>query len=114
MNIEIGKKYLVNGEYVEALAYNEGKEVVMVKETDGNLMFVLGSFDIKDNKIISNNRMSYTVTETEILDCINSYLTDNGIDSPTTIDMVVKAVRNTYYQIPTYIAEVIAEWYMRQ
>ena len=113
MNIEIGKRYFINGESVEVLVCNTDKEVLMVKETDGNLMFVMGSFNVKDSKIISSNRMSYTVTETEMLDRINSYLADGDMDSTVTVDAVVKAVRNTYYQIPTYVAEVIAEWYMR-
>ena len=112
MNIEIGKKYLVNGEYVEVLAYNKEKEVLLVKETDGNLMFILGNFDVKDSTIICSNRMSYTVTETEMLNCINSYLADDEMNKTFTADAVVKAVRNTYYQMPTYIAEVVAEWYM--
>lgn len=113
MNIEIGKRYFMNGERVEALVCNEGKEVLLVKETDGNLMFILGSFNVKDGNIISSNRMSYTVTETEMLDCINSYLADNNSDSVVTADAVVKAVRNKYYTIPAYLAEVVAEWYMQ-
>ena len=113
MNIEIGKKYLINGESVEALVCNTDKEVLMVKEADGNLMFVVGSFNVKDGNITNNNRLSYTVTETEMLDCINSYLADDDMDNTVTVDAVVKAVRNTYYQIPTYLAEIIAEWYMR-
>lgn len=113
MNIEIGKKYLLNGENVEVLACNKDKEVAMVKEADGNLMFILGNFDVKDSTIICNNRISYTVTETEMLDCINSYLADGEMDKTFTADAVVKAIRNTYYQMPTYIAEVVAEWYMR-
>ena len=113
MNIEIGKRYFVNGESVEVLVFNANKEVLMVKEADGNLMFVVGSFNVKDDNITNNNRLSYTVTETEMLDCINSYLADNNMNSTVTVDAVVKAVRNTYYQIPTYLAEVIAEWYMR-
>ena len=114
MNIEIGKKYLVNGEYVEVLAHNEGKEVMMVKEADGNLMFILGNFDVKDSTIICSNRMSYTVTEKEMLDCINYYFADSNMDNTSPVDsIIVKAIRNTYYQMPTYIAEVVAEWYMR-
>ena len=113
MNIEIGKRYFVNGESVEVLVFNANKEVLMVKEADGNLMFVVGSFNVKDDNITNNNRLSYTVTETEMLDCINSYLADNNMNSTVTVDAVVKAVRNTYDQIPTYLAEVIAEWYMR-
>ena len=113
MNIEIGTRYFINNERVMALAYNQDKEVLMVKETDGNLMFVLGKFNVKDSKIISSNRMSYAVTETEMLDCINSYIADNYMDNAVTVDTVVKAVKNKYYQIPTYLAEVVAEWYMR-
>lgn len=113
MNIEIGKKYFINGESVEVLVCNTDKEVLMVKETDGNLMFVVGGFNVKDNNITNNNRLSYTVTETEMLDCINSYIADNYMDNAVTVDTVVKAVKNKYYQIPTYLAEVVAEWYMR-
>ena len=113
MNIEIGKKYFINGESVEVLVCNTDKEVLMIKESDGNLMFVVGSFNVKDGNITNNNRLSYTVTETEMLDCINSYLADGDMDSTVTVDAVVKAVRNKYYQIPTYLAEVVAEWYMR-
>ena len=110
MNINIGTKYLMNGKAVEALAYNKEKEVLLVKETDDNLMFVLGQFDVKDSNIISTNRVSYTITETEMLNCVESYDVYNN----ATKEMVVKAIRKTYYQIPTYLAEVVAEWYMRQ
>jgi hypothetical protein len=113
MNIEIGKKYFMNGESVETLAYNTDKEVLMVKETDGNLMFVLGNFNVKDSNIISSDRMSYTITEKEMLDCINYYLSNNDMGGAVTAEVVVKAVRNKYYQIPTYLAEVVAEWYMK-
>jgi homogentisate 1,2-dioxygenase len=112
MNIEVGKKYTMNNETVEVLAYNQDKEVLLVKETDGNLMFVLGSFDVKDSNIYSKHRMGYTVTEKEVLDCINSYIVDNNVEAVTD-EVVVKAVRGTFYKIPTQLAEVIAEWYMR-
>ena len=113
MNIEIGANYLINGVNVEALVYNQSKEVLMVKETDGNLMFILGQFNVKDSTILCKDIMSYTITDTEVLNCINSYLANCDKDSEFTAETVVKAIRNTYYQIPTYIAEVVAEWYMR-
>ena len=113
MNIEIGAKYLLNGESVEVLAYNSSKEVLMVKEADGNLLFVLGQFNVKDGTIICKDIMSYTITDTEILNCINSYLADGDMDKAITAEEVVKAVRKIYYQIPTYLAEVVAEWYVK-
>ena len=111
MNIEIGKRYFVNKEMVVTLAYNQEKEVLLVKETDGNLLFILGEFAVNNSNIISINRMSYTVTEAEMLDCINTYITNNNVE--TTMETVANAVRNTYYQIPRYLAEVVAEWYMK-
>ena len=113
MNIEIGTKYLINGESVEVLACNQDKEVLMVKEADGNLLFVLGQFNVKDSTIICKDIMSYTITDTEVLNCINSYLADGDMDDVITAEVVVKAVRNTYYQIPTCLAEVVAEWYVK-
>lgn len=111
MNIEIGKKYLIDGETVEALAYNENKEALLVKEVDGNLVFVLGKFIIKNDDIICHNRMGFTVSDIEMLDYINTYFSDN-VDTAVTKENVVKAIRNTYYKIPTYLAELVADWYI--
>lgn len=111
MSIEIGKKYFIDGETVEALAYNENKEALLVKEIDGNLVFVLGKFIIKDDDIVCHNRMGFAVNDVEMIDCIDSYFSDNG-DTVITKEKVVDAIRNTYYKIPTYLAELIADWYM--
>ena len=112
MNIEIGKTYVMNNEAVEVLAYNEKNEILLVKENDENLVFILGDFNVKDGVIFSNNRVNYTVTATEILNCINKYVA-NGDAKSTIAEVIVKAIRNTYYKIPTQLAEVVAEWYMR-
>lgn len=112
MNIKLGKRYLLNDVKVVALAYNIENGVLMVKETDGNLIFVLGNFTVDDDKLIVKNTTSFTVTDSKMLDCINSYLTENNTEKITT-SIIVTAIRNTYYKIPTRIAEVIAEWYIR-
>ena len=111
MNIEIGSKWSVDNETVEVLACKD--EVIMVKENDGNLVFILGGLTSNKNGfgVVSHNKMSYTVTDTEMLNCINTYFADS--EELVSAETVVKAVRNTYYKIPTKIAEVIAEWYMR-
>ena len=111
--IEIGKKYILHDTEVVALAHLPENEVLMVKEPDGNLFFVLDDFVVLTDKIASKNSMSFTVTEKEVLDCINSYIAENTIEKVTR-DIVVTAIRNTYYKIPTKIAEVIAEWYLKQ
>jgi hypothetical protein len=110
--IEIGKKYFMHDTTVVALAYLPENGVLMVKETDGNLFFVLDEFTVVNEKLISKNAMSFTVTEKEMLDCINSYITANSVEKVTK-DIVVTAIRNTYYKIPTKIAEVVAEWYLK-
>lgn len=110
--IEVGKKYILHDTEVVALAYLPENEVLMVKETDGNLFFVLDDFVAINDKIITKNTMSFTVTEREMLDCIISYIKENTIEKATR-DIVVTAIRNTYYKIPTKIAEVIAEWFLK-
>ena len=111
--IEIGKKYILHDTEVVALAHLSENEVLMVKEPDGNLFFVLDDFVVTNDKIISKNSMSFTVTEKEVLDCINNYIAESNITTATN-DIIVTAIRNTYYKIPTKIAEVIAEWYLKQ
>ena len=110
--IEIGKRYFLHDTRVVALAYLPENEVLMVKETDGNLFFILDDFIVEDGKLIAKNTMSFTVTEREMLDCIGNYIIENNVEKVTK-DIVVTAIRNTYYKIPTKIAEVIAEWYIR-
>ena len=110
--IEIGKKYFLHDTRVVALAYIPENGVLMVKETDGNLFFILDDFAVTDGKLMAKNTMSFTVTEKEMLDCINKYIAENNIEK-TNKDIVVTAIRNTYYKIPTKIAEVVAEWYLR-
>ena len=111
--IEMNKKYCMHNSEVVALAYLPENEVLMVKEPDGNLFFVLDDFVVVGNKITTKNTVSFTVTENEITNCINSYLSTNNITTATN-DIIVTAIRNTYYKIPTQIAEVVAEWFMRQ
>jgi hypothetical protein len=83
----------------------------MVKEPDRNLLFILGNFTVNNDELIVRNTTSFTVTENEMLDCINGYLVENDTEKVTK-DIIVTAIRNTYYKIPTRIAEVIAEWYI--
>ena len=110
--IEIGKRYVLHDTEVVALAYIPENEVLMVKEPDGNLFFVLDNFVVAGDKIITKNTMSFTVTEKEMLNCINSYIAENTVEKITK-EIVVTAIRDTHYKIPTKIAEVIAEWYLR-
>lgn len=110
--IEIGKEYFMHDTTVVALAYLPENEVLMVKEPDGNLFFILDDFIVMNDKIIAKNSISFTVTENEIIDCINSYITQNDVEKVTK-DIVITAIRNTYYKIPTKIAEVVAEWYLK-
>jgi len=110
--IEVGKKYFMHDTRVVALAYIPENEVLMVKETDGNLFFILDDFVVANGKLITKNSMSFTVTEKEMLNCINTYLAESTVEEVTK-DIVVTAIRNTYYKIPTKIAEVVAEWYIK-
>ena len=86
----------------------------MVKEVDGNLFFILDDFTVVNGKLMTQNTISFTVTEKEMLDCINKYIAENFSNTEkANKDIVVTAIRNTYYKIPTKIAEVVAEWYLK-
>ena len=110
--IEVGKRYCLHDTRVVALAYIPENEVLMVKEPDGNLFFILDDFVATDSKIIAKNSISFTVTEKEMINCIGDYIVGNKVEKATK-DIIVTAIRNTYYKIPTKIAEVIAEWYIK-
>lgn len=110
--IEVGKRYSLHNTSVVALAYIPENEVLMVKEPDGNLFFILDGFVVTNDKIIAKNSISFTITEREMLDCIGDYIVENKTEKVTK-DIIVTAIRNTYYKIPTKIAEVIAEWYIK-
>lgn len=110
--IEVGKRYTLHDTRVVVLSYLPENEVAMVKEPDGNLFFILDGFVITNDKIIAKNSISFTVTEKEMINCIGDYIVANKIEKVTK-DIIVTAIRNTYYKIPTKIAEVVAEWYIK-
>ena len=107
--LNFNRKYLINGIECQPLFYDKDKEIFMLKEDDGNLSFILGDFKVKGDKIICRSKISYTVSEKEMLDCINSSLAEDK--SVVTVEMVVNAIQSKYNKIPTTIAEVIADWY---
>lgn len=112
MNVVIGNKYVVGETECEVLGYNKEKEILFLKEQDGILAFVLGTFNVADgNKIIANSKMSFTVSESEMLEIINLAFA-NGEKSINEAN-VVSAIRNKYYRIPSAIAFEIAKWYLR-
>ena len=107
--LKFGKKYFVNNIKCEPLYYSKDKEVLMLREYDGNLSFIFGDFKVQNDKIVCTNKVSYTISEKEMLDCINSNLAEDK--SVVTVERVVNAIQNKYYKIPTTIARVIAEYY---
>ena len=107
--LEFGKKYLIGNIECELLYYDRAKEILMLKENDGILSFIVEDFKVKGDKIICRSKISYTVSEKEMLDCINSSLAEDK--SVFTVEMVVNAIQSKYNKIPTTIAEVIAGWY---
>lgn len=107
--IEIGKEYCVNDIECKAVAYNKEKKVLVLKEKDGNIIFISNGFVVKDKNIICNRTYSYMVTDKEFFDCINTNLkTFKGI--PTQKDMI-NILRSRYYKIPSVLLEAIVSWY---
>jgi hypothetical protein len=112
MNVEIGSKYIVNGMECEVLTCNKEKEILFLKEQDGTLAFVLGTFKVTNgNEIIANNKTSFTVSEAEMLESIE--VGEGNYKKPIAKESIVSIVQNKYHQIPTTLAEEIAEWYMK-
>jgi hypothetical protein len=118
--LDFAKKYFVNTVECKPMFYNKEKEVLMVREDDGNLMFIIGRFKVDNNTIVCANSIGYTVSETELIDCIKNYLknklleetAEKIISNNTLKSYIINGVQYKYYKIPTHIAEVIAEWYM--
>ena len=109
--IYFDKKYFVNGVECQPLIYNKDKGVLMLKDNNGTFSFIISDFRIKENTIICTNQISYTVKDYEIEECIKAYL-DKHKNTVGTINGIASAIREKYYKIPTYLAEVIAEWSM--
>ena len=107
--IKIGRKYFMNGTEVEALAYKTENEVLMVRDNEGYLDFIVGDFKTVDDNLVTRNTVGYMVTDKEMLDYINNDISKIKAHSK---DDVIKAIRNKYYKIPRKIAEVVAEWYL--
>ena len=107
--IEIGKEYYVNDIKCKAVAYYEEKKVLVLKEEDGNIIFISDGFTVKDKNIICVRTYSYMVTDKEFFNCINTNLkTFKGI--PTQKDMV-NILRSRYYKIPSVLLEAVVSWY---
>ena len=112
MNVVIGNKYIVGETECEVLTCNKEKEILFLKEQDGTLVFVLGAFKVVDgSKIIANSKMSFTVSESEMLETIN-FAFANGEKAINEAN-IVSVIRNKYYRIPSAIAFEIAKWYLR-
>ena len=107
--IKIGRKYFMNGTEVETLAYKTENEVLMVRDNEGYLDFIVGDFKTVDDNLVTRNTVGYMVTDKEMLDCINNDISKIKSHSK---DDVIKAIRNKYYKIPSKVAEVVAEWYL--
>ena len=113
--IKIGNQYYnaeENDIKYEILFYDKKKKVLMVKDTQDNIVnFIIGKFKVKDNRLDYDTSMSYTVSDKEFLDCINTYFAQNK-DISVSQDLVATAIRRKYYKIPLHLATVVADWYM--
>lgn len=107
--IKIGRKYELNGVECKALATNNNGNVVLVRENDGHLAFVIGDFQIKQHNILATEVMGFSISDTEMRDYLNERC---AIAEPIDSTDVAKIIRKRYYKIPTCLAEVVASWYM--
>ena len=106
--IKIGRKYELNGVECEVLAKNNNGNVVLVKENDGHLTFIIGDFKVKQNSILATEVMGFAISDTEMRDYLNEYRVVEPLNSTD----IAKIIRKRYYKIPTCLAEVVANWYM--
>lgn len=116
-NIEIGRKYHIGDIECEAVVYNKDKEVLMLREQDGNISFVLGDFVVKGNEIDYKTIRSYMVKNNEFIDCINKGMAGAVVSSITVANVIkdiTEVLHDKYYKIPSYLLEVVAEWYCTQ
>lgn len=108
--IKVGRKYTLNGVECEALTISNDGDVALVRENDGNLAFVIGGSKGKNNNIVAAEVIGFTVSDTEMVEYLNTHCINltGSLDS----SVIAQIIRNKYYKIPTYLAEVIAIWYM--
>ena len=112
--IEIGKKYFIGRTEYEILYYDEEQKIILTKDEGDNLIFIFLSenYKIKDGCIIAKgNKMSFTITESEMLECINTYFSLRT-DEEVAEESIISAIRNKHYKISTPLAKIIAKWYM--
>ena len=106
--IKIGRKYELNGVECEVLAKNNNGSILLIEENDGNLAFILGDIQIKQDKILATEVIGFSISHTEMRDYLNDHCVENVQPNPSDI---AKIVRKRYYKIPTSLAEVIGVWY---
>ena len=104
------EKCMLNGVECEILAANNNGDTLLIAENDGNLVFAVGSPNIENNNIIASRVIGFTVTEKEMTDYIHACCTEDI--QPFDISDITKVIRKKYYKIPTYLAELIAYWYV--
>ena len=113
--IEIGTSYRIGDVDCVAKAYNKEKEVLLVKESDGGMTFVLGDFFVKDNEINYKMAQNYAVKDFEFVGQIHNEMANVVVadDYPKAnlIKDITNALKKKYFKIPSYLLEVVAEWY---
>ena len=115
--IEIGKIYYIGDVLCVAEVYNEAKEVLMVRDSNGNITFILGDFRIDKSNIIYSMEQTYSVKDIDFIRQIEAEMGAVVIaeDYPINnlITDIAKALHKKYIKIPTYLLEVVAEWYCK-
>lgn len=113
--IVIGMSYRIGDVECVAKAYNKEKEVLLVRESDGGMTFILGDFFVKDDEINYKMAQNYTVKDVEFVEQIRNEMADVVVtdDYPKAnlIKDITNALKKKYFKIPSYLLEVVAEAY---
>ena len=114
--VVIGKQYGDNDEkdvQYETLFLDRVKNVLMVKDIKDNIVsFILGNCKVKHNNLAYDNIMTFSLTDTELVNCINECMVRLNKATIGKGD-IIRGIRDKYYKIPSHLAEVIAEWYLQ-
>ena len=113
--IEIGMSYRIGDVDCVAEVYNKEKEVLLVRESDGGMTFVLGDFIVKDGEIRYKMAQNYSVKDVDFVNQIRTEMAGvivaNDYPMKNLIKDIAEALKKKYFKIPSYLLEVVAEAY---
>lgn len=113
--IEIGMSYRIGDVDCVAKVYNKDKEVLLVRESDGGMTFVLGDFIVKDGEICYKMAQNYSVKDVDFVNQIRTEMAGVIVANDYPMENLIKdiagALKKKYFKIPSYLLEVVAEAY---